>query len=216
MFVEPGSGWANKTETAKLTASDALQGDFVGTSVSISGNTVVVGADENNSVGIRFGEPNGGGAAYVFVKPASGWANTTEIAKLTASDGVAGDDFGYSVFVQGDTIAVGAPNAVINSTTLEGALYVFQKTGTQWTNSTQTAKLTASDGHEVTVLGIGLSMNGSVIAGAAFDKVYIFVKPVGWMGKWHASRGIGQHGVHILRSQFRRHLQEQDPCWLSL
>jgi hypothetical protein len=181
LFVEPASGWASKTETAKLTASDALQGDFVGTSVSISGNTVVVGADENNSVGIRFGEPNGSGAAYVFVKPANGWGNMTETAKLTASDGVAGDDFGYSVFVQGDTIAVGAPNAVINSTTLVGAIYVFQKSGTQWTSATQTAKLTASDGHEVTVLGIGLSMNGSVIAGAAFDKVYIFVKPAaGW------------------------------------
>ncbi len=181
LFVEPASGWKSKTETAKLTASDALQGDFVGTSVSISGNTVVVGADENNSVGIRFGEPNGGGAAYVFVKPASGWANMTETAKLTASDGVAGDDFGYSVVVQGDTIAVGAPNAVINSTTLEGAVYVFQKSGTEWANATQTAKLTASDGHEVTVMGIGLSMNGSVIAAAAFDKVYIFVKPsTGW------------------------------------
>ena len=44
MFTEPGSGWANMTQTAKLTASDGAAGDCFGYSVSISGNTVVVGA----------------------------------------------------------------------------------------------------------------------------------------------------------------------------
>lgn len=182
VFVQPTGGWKNMTQTAKLTASDAMAGDFVGISVAISGNTIAVGALENNSVGIIAGEqPNGTGAVYVFSKPASGWKNMKETAKLTASDGVRGDDFGFSVAMQGDTIAAAAPDTLVNSANLAGAIYVFQKSGTQWVSGTETARLTASDAHSITVLGLGLAMNGSTIAAAAFDKAYIFTKPAsGW------------------------------------
>ena len=50
----------------------------------------------------------GPGAAYVFEKPAGGWVNMTETAKLTASDGAAFDYFGISVSLSGDTALVGA------------------------------------------------------------------------------------------------------------
>jgi hypothetical protein len=182
VFIEPSSGWKNMTETAKLSASDAKPGDFIGTSVAIANTTIVVGADQNNSVGASFPpEPNGAGAAYVFAKPTAGWANMTETAKLTPSDGVSGDDFAYSVAIIGNTIAASSPNAMIGSTDLEGAIYIFDKNGSQWKSSTQTAKLTASDGHSVTLLGMGLSLNGNALAAAAFDKVYLFFKPSsGW------------------------------------
>ncbi|MGA2100778.1 MAG: FG-GAP repeat protein [Candidatus Sulfotelmatobacter sp.] len=181
VFVEPSGGWKNMNETAKLTAADAASGDFVGTSVAISGNTIVVGADQNNSVGASFPppEPNGAGAAYVFVKPSAGWSNMTETAKLTASDGAAGDDFAYSVSILGNTIVASSPNATIGTTNLEGAAYIFEKSGSQWKNSTESAKLTASDGHSVTLLGMGLSISGNTLAAAAFDKVYLFFKPAG-------------------------------------
>ena len=58
MFTEPGSGWANMTQTAKLTASDGAAGDLFGYSVSISGNTVVVGARQRH--GRRQHRPGGG------------------------------------------------------------------------------------------------------------------------------------------------------------
>src|SRR5262249_37478102 len=51
------------------------------------------------------------GAAYVFEKPAAGWASASETAKLTASDGAAGDSLGTSVAVSGDTVVAGAPFA---------------------------------------------------------------------------------------------------------
>ena len=103
MFTEPGSGWANMTQTAKLTASDGAAGDDFGYSVSISGNTVVVGASR-----ATVGGNSGQGAAYVFTEPGSGWANMTQTAKLTASDGAADDDFGDSVSISGNTVVVGA------------------------------------------------------------------------------------------------------------
>ncbi len=182
VFVQPAGGWKNMTQTAKLTASDGLTGDLVGISVAISGNTIAAGALQNNSVGIVAGqEPHGSGAVYVFSKPATGWKDMTETAKLTASDGTTGDDLGYNVAMQGDTIAAAAPDTVVNSTNLAGAIYIFQKSGTQWVSGTETAKLTASDAHNVTVLGLGLGINGNTLAAAAFDKAYIFQKPAtGW------------------------------------
>ena len=181
VFVEPSTGWANGTEAAKLTASDAIAGDFVGASVAIGGNTIVVGAVQNNSVGARYPEPNGPGAAYVYSKPAAGWSNMTETAKLTASDGAAGDDFGYSVVVLGDTIAAGAPNAILGSAYLAGAVYVFQRTGSQWTSTTETGKLTASDAQSIGVVGISMGISGNTIAAAGFDAAYLFTRPAsGW------------------------------------
>ena len=86
------------------------------------------------------------GAAYVFTEPGSGWANMTQTAKLTASDGAADDRFGDSVSISGNTVVVGAPNATVGGNSGQGAAYVFTEPGSGWANMTQTAKLTASDG----------------------------------------------------------------------
>ena len=79
IFVRTGTVWI---EAAKLTASDGAMDDRFGSSVSISGDTVVVGAvlDGDDPV-------SASGSAYVFVEPVGGWTgNLTETAKLTASD----------------------------------------------------------------------------------------------------------------------------------
>ena len=73
MFVKPAGGWASATETAKLTASDGAVNDNLGSSVALSGDTIVAGAPTRGP---------GVGAAYVFVKPAGGWASTTETAEV--------------------------------------------------------------------------------------------------------------------------------------
>ena len=102
LFEKPAGGWINMTQRAKLTASDAAAGDLFGSSVAISGDTIVIGAA---------GDDDGGassGSTYLFEKPASGWINMTQRAKLTASDAAAGDLFGSSVAISGDTIVIGA------------------------------------------------------------------------------------------------------------
>ena len=76
-------------QQAKLTASDGAANDLFGSSIAVSGNTVVVGVPQ------ALASPsNGPGAAYVFTASGAGWANMTETAKLTASDGTAQDYFG--------------------------------------------------------------------------------------------------------------------------
>ena len=84
VFVKPGAGWVSGTETAKLTASDGAAFDRFGSSVAVSGDTIVVGAS-GDDVGANADQ----GSAYVFVKPGAGWVSGTETAKLTASDGAA-------------------------------------------------------------------------------------------------------------------------------
>jgi len=103
VFVRPESGWADMTQTAKLTASGGAASDYFGYSVAISGDTVVAGSS-NADIGANADQ----GSAYVFVRPESGWADMTQTAKLTASDGAASDYWGISVAVSGDTVVVGS------------------------------------------------------------------------------------------------------------
>ena len=102
VFVQPGGGWADMTQTAKLTAGDGAADDFFGRSVAISNDTIVVGAYGDDDNGLS------SGSAYVFEKPGSGWADMIQTDKLTADDGAADDFFGLSVAISNDTIDVGS------------------------------------------------------------------------------------------------------------
>jgi FG-GAP repeat len=189
VFVKPASGWADMTPTAELTASDRGLGDFFGGSVAISGNTAVAGAKNAHTRCIGRHCTPGQGAAYVFVEQASGWANMTQTAKLTASDGMPGNQFGISVSLSGNTVVAGASSATIGSNAQQGAAYVFVKPASGWANMTQTAKLTASDGRTGDLFGsaVAISRGKRVVAGAPQNPsgnggagvAYTFVKPNG-------------------------------------
>jgi hypothetical protein len=115
--VEPAGGWKNTTQTAELTALNPSPNDQLGLSVSISGNAIVAGSDQ---------EFNGGpGKAYVYIKPPGGWKNMTQSAELTASDGASGAFFGFSVRLSGSTVVVGAPYATLDGNQYQGSAYVF-------------------------------------------------------------------------------------------
>ena len=147
------------SESAKLTASDGDFEDYFGYSVSISGDSVVVGAYRDDDSGIN------SGSAYIFERDAKGtW---TEVQKLTASDGAAEDSFGYIVSISGDSVVVGAyrdDDSGINS----GSAYIFERDakGT-WT---EVQKLTASDGAAEDSFGYSVSISGErVVVGAVYD-----------------------------------------------
>ncbi len=183
VFTKPANGWTDMTQTAKLTAFGAAAGDEFGISVAVDGNTILVGAHQNDS---------DDGAAYVFIKPYTGWANSSETAKLIASDGAADDEFGISVALDGDTAVIGARqdddtdddgNSIGNA----GSAYVFTKVSGVWS---QKAKLIASDGAANDEFGSSVAVNGdTVVVGARQDddnsnqsgSAYVFTKPSsGW------------------------------------
>jgi hypothetical protein len=122
-FVRSPSGWVQQ---ARLVAAESSVSDYFGCSVAIDGDTAIVGAWRSN---------NYVGTAYIFFRNGSTW---TEQAKLTASDGISGDNFGCSVSVHGDTALVGA----FGKDQATGAAYIFTRRDGVWTEQ---AKLTASD-----------------------------------------------------------------------
>lgn len=184
VFVKPPSGWANATDPVELTARDGADGDRFGSSVAISGDTIVVGAR-----GHRVGANGTAGAAYVFEKPVFGWANATQDAELTASDGAPGDSFGNSVAISGDTIVVGPFQHQVGTNPNQGEAYVFVKPAGGWLDSTQTARLTFYNGAANDALGQVVAISGdTVVVGAHGRQVeqhqfegaaYVFTKPVG-------------------------------------
>jgi hypothetical protein len=161
LFQLKNSGW---TEQAKLTASDAADQDRLGISVSIDGDVVVAGA---------WGDDDGGlhsGSVYLFEKPPGVWKDMTETAKLTASDAVDGDHFGWSVAVDGDHVVVGAPAHLMDGSGY-GAAYAFDRPAAGWTDMTETAMYTASDGAQYDDYGTAVAVSGERFAvGAPFHE----------------------------------------------
>ncbi|KAH8075464.1 hypothetical protein JL721_1471 [Aureococcus anophagefferens] len=153
-----GTTWS---ETAKLVASDAAEGDFFGESVAVGGDLVVVGAPYNDDAGST------SGSAYVFQTTNDG-ASWTQVAKLVASDAAAFDYFGTSVAVSGDLVVVGA-HYNDDAGDCSGSAYVFRTTndGASWT---QVAKLVASDAAEGDFFGESVAVGGDlVVVGAPYN-----------------------------------------------
>jgi len=201
VFVMPAGGWASMTETGKLTASDGVTNDRFGVSVGVSSNTVLVGAPDA-TVGSNCPKHCYlfQGAGYLFVKPANGWANMHETAKLTTLVDAPGDNFGTAVSINdsGATALIGA----FQQDTVKGpgAAYIYVRPGSSWqTTSIYTAKLTASDGVKYDNFGSSVALSGSAtntaVVGAinatvgrnhySQGKVYVFVAPT---GGWKTSK----------------------------
>jgi len=137
----------------KLTASDAAAVDLFGTSVAISGNTAVVGAEGDDDVG------SSSGAAYLFDVTTG-----NQLYKLTASDIWASDKFGISVAISGNVAIVGAyGNSDAGLTS--GSAYLFDVS-----TGNELFKLTASDAAEGDNFGYAVAISGNTaIVGARYD-----------------------------------------------
>jgi len=218
------------TEDTKLTASDGAPFDNFGDSVSISGDTAIVGAlidDDACPVDNPATELNENdcdtGSAYVFERNFGGEDNWGQVAKLTASDAAAGDTFGDSVSISGDTVIVGA-RFDSDVAVLSGSAYVFVKPAGGWEDSTETAKLTASDGANFDFFGQEVSISGdTAIVGAIFDddaclsdpncnsgSAYVFVKPaLGWAGSLTETAKLTASGVVLRELLIQRCMQHQ-------
>ncbi|MCY7350129.1 MAG: hypothetical protein LH606_05620, partial [Cytophagaceae bacterium] len=166
VFEKSGSTW---TQTAKLVANDRAESDYFGTSVGISGSTIVVGANSDNEDASGGNTLNRAGSAYVFEKSGSTW---TQTQKLVASDRAAEDFFGNSVGISGSTLVVAAVlededasggNRVGNA----GSAYVFEKSGSTWS---QTQKLVANDRGVGDYFGTSVAISGgTIVVGAFFE-----------------------------------------------
>jgi len=176
VFVRSGGVWSQQ---AYLKASNTGGGDQFGIAVAISGDTIVVGAnsEDSNATGVDGDQSDNSavqsGAAYVFTRSGSTWSQQ---AYLKASNTGAGDAFAGEVAIAGDTIVVGAPaeasntsgvdgNQADNSATLSGASYVFARSGTSWS---QQGYLKASNAATNDVFGSSVAISGDTIVVGAY------------------------------------------------
>ena len=162
VFRFDGSDWV---EEQKLAASDGAGGDDFGYSVSLSGDTALIGAHGNDDNGTS------SGSAYVFHYNGSNWV---EVAKLTASDGATDDIFGVSVSISDDTALVGASrdDDFAKNT---GSAYMFRYNGSNWVEE---QKLTPSFSAPSVRFGTSLSISDNTAMvgapGANFARLYVF------------------------------------------
>lgn len=175
VFVRSGGLWSQQ---AYLKASNTGANDEFGRAVAISGNTIVVGAqfEDSDATTVNGDGANdnvlNSGAAYVFVRSGTTWSQQ---AYLKAANNGADDRFGYSVAVSGNTIVIGAyledssstgvNNPDNDSAANSGAAYVFRRSGSLWN---QEAYLKASNTDPTDNFGFSVAISGdTVVVGAA-------------------------------------------------
>ncbi|MEE9338386.1 MAG: FG-GAP repeat protein [Methylococcaceae bacterium] len=161
-------------QQAYLKASNAEANDQFGISVAIAGDTLVVGTNQetSNATGVDGDQSNNSagsaGAAYVFIRSGNTWSQQ---AYLKASNTEAGDQFGISVAIAGDTVVVGAHKEASNTSGIDGdqsdnsagsagAAYVFTRSGSTWSQQTY---LKASNTEVNDQFGISVTITGDTI-----------------------------------------------------
>lgn len=157
VFVRRGDVWE---EQAYLKPMDTTPGDFFGSSVAISGDTIVVGAIRDNPLSLGLlSSPTRGGVAYVFTRTQGVWKQTD---RLAPTGGEVGDRFGFTSAIDGDTIAIGAPHDGAS-----GSAHVFARNGDKWVSQGElkSTKVSASS-----AFGSAVAVSGdTLIVGASED-----------------------------------------------
>jgi len=178
VFVRSGTNWSQQ---AYLKASNAEGGDRFGSVVAISGDTIVVGADQEDSeaTGVNGNQSDNSasrsGAAYVFVRSGTTWSQE---AYLKASNTDANDQFGTVAAIDGETLVAGAQFEDSNATGIggnqsnnfggaSGAVYIFVRSGTMWS---QQAYIKASNAQIGDRFGRTLDISGdTMVVSARFE-----------------------------------------------
>jgi len=167
---------------AYLKASNPDASDSFGRNVAIDGDTLIIGAPDEDSAGVGVNSgleaddsESGSGAVYVFIRTNGVWSLQ---AYIKASNAETGDAFGSSVAISGDTLVVGAPNEDSSLTTViqspasatetatgngafeSGSVYVFTRAGTTWS---QQAYVKASNAGAADHFGSAVAIHGNTI-----------------------------------------------------
>ena len=154
IFRRDGERWVEHT---KLIADDAAKSDGFGTSLAMSGDTVVVGAP---LVDTDRGKDTG--AAYVFVRDGDGWKQQ---AKLSSSDAKKADQFGFSVAIAGNSVIVGAKTRD-ESEPGSGAAYSFVRSDGVWQ---QKQKVVPDDPGQKINFGAWVALSGNTVIVSAHN-----------------------------------------------
>ena len=160
VFTRSGGIWSQQ---ARITDANGATADNLGYAVSLSsdGNTALIGIPGKVRAPDFFGNNGSIGAVFIYTRSGTIWSQE---AQITPSDGVGGDNFGWSVAMSsnGGVALIGAPYKVIAGRKNQGAAYVFTRSGTTWSQMT---RLSAVDGAANDLFGksVALSSDGTTL-----------------------------------------------------
>lgn len=158
-------------EVKKLTASEHDSGSTGNPiSVSISGDTVVIGSALHN---------DSHGAAYIFDRDEGGSNNWGKVIELLPDDSEEGDYFGW-VALEQDTLVVGASG----DNNDKGSAYIFERDHNGRNNWGQIAELTASDGVSDDRFGLAVAISRNIVIIGSRGAVYIFERNQDGLNNW--------------------------------
>ncbi len=154
VFTKPSTGWKSETQTAILTESHPGPYDSLGSSLAISGQTIVAGDDQASPASYPYG------AVYVFEMPSTGWVSRTETAELAAPANSVDQNVGSAVATDGRRVVVGGSS-------FPGEVYVYNRPGTDSWMSTSAPDATLVSGEVNSFFGLGLAIaNDAIVVGA--------------------------------------------------
>ena len=191
VFFGTGTSWPKQADLVP-SPNDLTNGAAFGFSVGVSENTAIIGAP-----GQQVGPAATAGAAYVFTRSGSTWSQQ---ARLVASDGVAGDQFGAAVDIDKDLVVVGAP---YRPPSANGQAYLFIRVSTVWQEQTQ--QLKANPPEPFQFFGFSVSVDGTNIAvGAPFHAAeanqgpaYVFAPTASFAGLWIGLQNSNAVGLRV-------------------
>lgn len=184
ILAPAGTAWGQPSEVTELHANDAAAGDNFGDSVSIGGDTAIVGAPLNNGAGTW------SGSAYIFQQDPLDPDTWDEVQELHADDADILDIFGWSVSISGDVAIVGAPWNDHSELTNPGAAYLFLRDENGPDEWGHISTVTASDPGQSDALRWSVSISGvfAIVgapgAGSDPGAAYIFIPGVSQSGQW--------------------------------
>lgn len=184
VFNRNQGGPNNWGQVKKVTASDAGGAKAFGLKVELDGTTLVVGANEHFLYSGGFYYPVGPGSAYVFYQNQGGTNNWGQVKKVTPSDGVSGDAFGY-LDIDGDYLVV----ASHFKNSYQGAAYIFYRNQGGTDNWGQVKKIVPPISSSVPTYGLGIDVSGDNIAiGSYYESgggfVYVYNRNQGGTNNW--------------------------------
>jgi hypothetical protein len=196
LFERNQGGANNWGQVKKLTAPDQAVSDEFGTHVAINGNTVIVGAPNNN------GNFDNQGSAYIFERNQGGANNWGFVKKLTAFDGDEEDFFGIRVAVHGDIAVVTSDTDNEGTNTQQGSAYLFGRNQGGADNWGLIKKIRADDAADDQFFGGSVALvNDTLIVGAdganfGRGAAYLFERNQGGADNWgQTNRLIADDGA---------------------
>lgn len=137
VFVRSGSVWTQQQKITPSGMNSRVASDEFGSSVAISGDTLVVGSLKHSFDGGGYSNVSMAGAVFAFTRTGGVWSQQQKIIPTGVNARVASDYFGNSLALSGDTLAVGSKGQDfdsngVNAASGAGAVYIFTRASSVW------------------------------------------------------------------------------------